>query len=70
VPWSRLLDGESASDVFDLLAVNVRRLVAVSGMLRGAIVEVLADEGFSMRQAAKRLGVSHQRISALRRRRD
>ncbi len=68
VPWSQLLERGSLSGLLDLLAASAARILDATGKLRRVVVGSLGVEGLSTRQIAKLLGVSHQRISALRNR--
>ena len=67
--WRQLTADRSLRNLFDLLASSTKQLLEVTGLLRTAAVTALAHEGMSLRQIASRLGVSHQRLSAIRRRR-
>lgn len=63
---SRILDQESKPGMLALLARSARRLTDASGFFRKAVADGLAEEGLSTRAIAHRLGVSHQRVSAMR----
>ena len=67
--WTQLTAGRSFGDVFALLASSIKQLLSVTTLLRSAVVTALMREGMSLRQIATRLGVSHQRLSAIRRQR-
>lgn len=58
--------------VLHLLGGSAQRLVTAVGALRRTWAQALADESLTIRQIGERLGVSHQRVSALlaRHRRD
>jgi DNA-binding transcriptional ArsR family regulator len=51
--------------VLELLGGSAERLAASVGGLRRAWAAALAEQGVSIRQIGERLGVSHQRVSAL-----
>jgi hypothetical protein len=51
--------------VLDLLGGSAERLATSVGGLRRVWAAALAEQGVSIRQIGDRLGVSHQRVSAL-----
>jgi hypothetical protein len=51
--------------LLDLLGGSAERLASTIGGLRRAWAAGLAEQGLSIRQIGERLGVSHQRVSAL-----
>lgn len=51
--------------VLNLLGSSAERLAGAVGGLRREWAAALAEEGVSIRQIGERLGVSHQRVSAL-----
>lgn len=55
----------SVRQVLELLGRSADALTAAAGGLRRAWAAALADEGLSIRQIGERLGVTHQRVSAL-----
>lgn len=63
--WARILDGEDAPGLLELLRGSARRLSEATGWLARNLARQLSGEGESRRQIARRLGVTHQRISAL-----
>lgn len=56
--------------VLELLGRSLERMALALGDVRRTWAATLADEGLSIRQIGTRLGVSHQRVSALLHRRD
>lgn len=55
----------SVRHVLDLLARSADHVTGAAGALRRAWASTLAEEGLSIRQIGERLGVTHQRVSAL-----
>jgi hypothetical protein len=51
--------------VLNLLGSSAERLAGAVGALRREWAAALAEEGVSIRHIGERLGVSHQRVSAL-----
>lgn len=63
--WATILDAEPAPGVFDLLRDGARSLTRAAARFGLAVSAGLAAEGASRRMIAKRLGVTHQRVTAL-----
>lgn len=63
--WAAILDSNSHAPALSLLASSLRRLAETSSRFRSAIAAALSTEGLSTRQIASRLGVTHQRVSAI-----
>jgi hypothetical protein len=63
--WARVLDREAEPGLLELLRGSARRLAESAGHLAQALARGLAGEGQSRRQIARRLGVTHQRITAM-----
>jgi DNA-binding NarL/FixJ family response regulator len=63
--WAAILDSDTHSSVLTLLGSSLRRLGQTSSRFRNAIAAALSAEGLSTRQIAARLGVTHQRVSAM-----
>ena len=61
--WRRVTD--ESGDVLGTLRESAKRLVGATGTLAATLAKGLAREGESRRGIAARLGVSHQRVSAL-----
>lgn len=64
-PWSDILDREPSPGVLHLLRESARRSTATAGRLASVLASGLTEEGESRRQIARRLGVTHQRVSAI-----
>jgi hypothetical protein len=63
--WAAILAAESHPSVLHLLGSSLHRVGMSSSRFRRAVAAALASEGHSTRQIASRLGVSHQRVSAM-----
>lgn len=61
--WLEILEGESAA--IEVARRGARRAAKVATNLAGTIVRGLSREGQSRRKIAQRLGVSHQRVTAM-----
>lgn len=63
--WVKVLDREDEPGLVGLLRRSARRLAESAAHLAQALARGLAGEGQSRRQIARRLGVTHQRITAM-----
>ncbi|MCA1710023.1 MAG: hypothetical protein LC808_44750 [Actinobacteria bacterium] len=63
--WAKVLDRQAEPGLLELLRSSARRLAESAGQLARALARGLTEEGESRRQIARRLGVTHQRISAM-----
>jgi hypothetical protein len=63
--WGQVLDRGAAGEALTLLRRSATRLAGELRTLSQAIVRGLAAEGESRRKIASRLGVTHQRITAM-----
>lgn len=63
--WARLFEADEAAGLVHLLRRSARRLAGVTADFTHAIARGLSSEGESRRQIARRLGVSHQRVTAM-----
>ena len=63
--WAKVLDREAEPRLLELLRSSARRVAESIGRLTHALARGLSGEGESRRQIAQRLGVTHQRISAI-----
>ena len=63
--WSSILGEGEHPSVVQVLSASLWRLGETSGRFRAAVAIALAREGLSTRQIASRLGVTHQRVSAM-----
>lgn len=66
--WSDLLDRDERPGLVQLVAQSARHVTEMTNRFRHSLVKALTSEGLSTRDIARRLGVSHQRISAMLRR--
>jgi hypothetical protein len=65
-PWADMLDRPGAGPgLLGRLKASGRQLAAATARLSQGLAEALAAEGHSDRAIARRLGVTHQRISAM-----
>lgn len=62
-------DGHASADrirtVLGLLGRSAEQLASAAGVVRRTWAKTLSEDGLSIRQIGQRLGVSHQRVSAL-----
>jgi hypothetical protein len=63
--WARILGDEHPGHLLELARDSSRRLLALTARLARTIASGLADEGETRRGIAARLGVTHQRVSAI-----
>lgn len=63
--WGRILDREAAPGLLELLRRSGRRIADTTARLARALASGLSDEGESRRQIGRRLGVTHQRVTAM-----
>src|SRR5687768_1705303 len=63
--WAQILDWEPEPKILDLLRRSGRRLSEALGELAQAMASGLSSEGESHRQVARRLAVSHQRVTTM-----
>ena len=63
--WARILDQEGEPGLLGLLRGSGRRLSEATRRLAHTVATELRAEGESSRRVARRLGVSHQRISRM-----
>jgi DNA invertase Pin-like site-specific DNA recombinase len=65
VSWARILDEQPSPTFLERLRQSCRRLTDATGRASRTLVAGLIVEGESRRKIARRLGVSHQRVSAI-----
>ncbi|MCA1847094.1 MAG: hypothetical protein LC792_28665 [Actinobacteria bacterium] len=63
--WGRILDREAAPGLLESLRRSIRRLTTATGRLAQTLAAGLTAEGESRRRIGRRLGVTHQRVSAM-----
>lgn len=63
--WSRVLERQPSPDIVALLRSSRRQLGSATAAFVSMLAAALAEEGETRRQIAARLGVTHQRVSAL-----
>jgi hypothetical protein len=65
VSWARILDEQPSPTLMERLRCSYTRLSDATGRASRMLAAGLHFEGESLRKIAGRLGVSHQRVSAL-----
>ena len=65
ISWARILDEQSSPTLLERLRRSARRLIDATGQAGRALAAGLMADGLSRRQIGRRLGVSHQRVSAM-----
>ena len=68
--WSSLLDSAEGRGFGDLLRRSAKRAAQSASRFTAALAHELSVEGESRRRIAGRLGVTHQRVSAILKGRD
>jgi len=63
--WAQILDWDPDPGILGLLRRSGRRMAEAVGGLASAAASGLSSEGETHRQIARRLGVSHQRVTAM-----
>jgi hypothetical protein len=63
--WSKALGEEQPTRMIERARDSTKRLARVSGRLGLTIARALTAEGESRRRIASRLGVTHQRVTAM-----
>ena len=63
--WTRIMEYDPDPGLVETLRRSGRRLSEATGRLAQAVASGLSGEGQSHRQVARRLAVSHQRVSAM-----
>lgn len=63
--WGSILEAERAAGIVQFLSHSAHRLVRATSRFREQLVAELVAEGWTRRQIGARLGVSHQRVSAM-----
>src|SRR5690349_19951097 len=63
--WQQILDKEELPHLLELLRRSGRQLGEATARLAHTLASGLSTEGASRRQIARRLGVTHQRVSAI-----
>jgi hypothetical protein len=68
--WAEIFDRQETPSVIALLRSSGRKLAAMTRLVSRVLAEGMNSEGESRREIARRLEVTHQRVSAILRRSD
>lgn len=63
--WSQILDAREELRPVELLRRGARRTAGLTSRMSSLLAHALAQEGESRRQIGRRLGVTHQRVTAI-----
>lgn len=63
--WSQILDRQPPPGIVELLRRSRQHLSAAASTMTAAIAAALSADGYTRRQIASRLGVTHQRVTAI-----
>ena len=63
--WRRVLDDEASPGIVELMRRSGKRVARATAQLTHMLARELGSEGESRRQIARRLGVTHQRVTAM-----
>ena len=63
--WGKILEREPVPGLLELLRRSGHRLTEATGRFAHALAHGLTEEGESRRRVGRRLGVTHQRVSAM-----
>ena len=63
--WSQILDRQPSPGIVELLRRSRHHLSTTASTLTAAIAAALSEDGHTRRQIAARLGVTHQRVTAI-----
>lgn len=63
--WAQILDREEPPPILEMLRASGRHLSGATRRLAQTLAGGLSAEGASRRQIARRLAVTHQRVSAI-----
>jgi hypothetical protein len=63
--WAKILDREALPGIFDLARRSAKHMAEATRALAQVVASGLSAEGESRRQIGRRLGVTHQRVTAL-----
>ena len=63
--WAQIMERQASPGIVERLRESRRLLAAATASLTSALASALTGEGETRRQIAGRLGVTHQRVTAL-----